>query len=348
MSPEEARRTDVHHHSKTPNTTARSSQDHKPPLFSQLPKVDAIAEKHSISVSTATARGNFPMHGKVKIPANSLLETAAEGKEILQSPLAPELSLPPEVPLPTPKPTLTPAVSVPSKVSQVSKLLNAISTWVSHPLDRSWREDRDIRTESDTTKGSCATRDPCGDSQSADTTQGSCDTRDPCGDLQSADTTQGSCDTRDPCGDSQSADNATAPDGFCGEGSECPEEVCVKGDSGGESHTVSHDRGGSTVSCDGENPAVSHDRGDGTVSCDGEASHEVSHEAESVVFLPPVDSVSVSRIQRSLFNSQLRQHLQGVCATLNQGVCATLNLSFHHVLPQVSKTTSQFRYVQLL
>jgi hypothetical protein len=76
---------------------------------------------------------------------------------------------------------------------------------------------------------------------------------------------------------------------------------------------------------------LSHDKG----NTRKEVEMPQADTAKGVVFLPPVDSVSVSRIQRSLFNSQLRQHLQKVCSTLN--------LSVHQVLPQVVQATSQFR-----
>lgn len=64
------------------------------------------------------------------------------------------------------------------------------------------------------------------------------------------------------------------------------------------------------------------------------ALHEREHEE---VFLPPVDSVNISRIQHSLFNTQLHRHLSTVCSALD--------LSLPQVLPQVKKTTSKFRSV---
>jgi len=53
------------------------------------------------------------------------------------------------------------------------------------------------------------------------------------------------------------------------------------------------------------------------------------------VFLPPVDSVNVSQVQRKLFLSQLKKHLSGVCSKLG--------LTFHAVLPRVTATVSKFR-----
>ena len=57
------------------------------------------------------------------------------------------------------------------------------------------------------------------------------------------------------------------------------------------------------------------------------------------VFLPPVDSVNVSQVQRRLFLSQLKKHLSGVCSKLG--------LTFHVVLPRVTATASKFRQVNL-
>lgn len=363
LSPEEARKTGVpsQHLSKTPpaqKTTARSSsKDHNPPLFAQLPRVDAIEEKYSIPTATLvreTTSGGLPVSGKEQ---NFLLETTARGrekeplKELLVPPLnrdspvvdtgscnasdtnpplceislppapslppepvlppepmlPPEPSLPPELTLP-PEPSLPPQLTLPPEVPLLAPIPSLLAPQVFMPPKVS---------QVSKLLSAISTWVSIPPDISWREVQ---DTR------TESDMTQGSCNTRNPHGDS-------SPDGSCDRG---------------EAGTMSRDREGSTRSHEGgdhtsrEADHESRYGGKvGTVSPNTQQTADVSHDkagAESAVFLPPVDCVSVSRIQRSLFDKQLRRHLQSVCCTLD--------LSFHQVLPQVSKTTSQFRYVR--
>ena len=169
----------------------------------------------------------------------------------------------------------------PPTISQVSKLLNAISTWISLPQSE-LHKSHDKLT-------SCSERQTSHDE----------------GNL--------SYDVENTSGNLSRDEENTSHD---------------KNLSHDEENTAHDDE---NTSYDGRN--LSHD--------EGNTSHDESsrsHKEESeMIFLPLVDSVDVSRIQRSLFTNQLRRHLSGVCSTLD--------LPFHVILPQISKTVSKFRSV---
>ncbi len=92
-------------------------------------------------------------------------------------------------------------------------------------------------------------------------------------------------------------------------------------------HEISH---GSCVKDDEtQSPDESHDK-------DSVKSSELHDgDIQQEIFLPPVDSVNINRLQRTLFNSQFRKHISRVCSTLE--------ISFYEVLPKVNSTTSRFR-----
>lgn len=313
----------------TKYTAKSSAQEHRPPLFSQLPKVAAIEEKQPIVPAPKTAIRDFPVDLPVDGTLQQELTTASQTSTDNSNP-SPILhtSLPPEPPL-SPQSSRPPKITVPPKVSQVSKLLNAISTWVSVPQEQ--LQIRDTSTSSTLPAERSSDVQICGSEGHSvhDTTETEIISRDT--DMISPD--------KEATMMLHDADPTSHDDARMSHGVES-----TSYDRAAKGKGVSHDKGGEE--------AVSHDEEAGT-----ETSHDIceaSHDKEAFdqtsdgseakgvstegveIFLPPVDGVSVSRIQRSLFNSQLRQHLQRVCSSLN--------LSFHQVLPQVTKTTSQFRY----
>ncbi len=212
------------------------------------------------------------------------------------------------------------------EVSQVSKLLSAISTWVSVPRDRGVESQQEHRSCDTTLKShdrgsiGSASEDRSHDHQDQTRTH---------------DRGRGSHDQEDRSCDQNGAVRIHED---LSRLSEKDNKTC---DSAQDSKEASHD-----------SSRTSHDPNKASNSDSNKASHgkakprskSSKHSAaeEGVeegepegVFLPPVHSINVGGIQRSLFNSQLRQHLSGVCPILG--------LSFYHVLPLVNNTTQNFR-----
>lgn len=170
----------------------------------------------------------------------------------------------------------------PPKVSQVSKILGAISTWVSVPRGEACPrlQDSDSHHESATTQ----------------------------------------CETK-------AGDLGPARANVTGDGSHNVEQ---------QSHGSDEMRSAksSTLACnkDSQHPT---DQPGGADSVPQEGRSVTEEGGGEAVLLPPVDSVDVSRIQRNLFNTQLRKHLSAVCSATS--------LSPHHILPRVNARTALFR-----
>ena len=295
----------------TAKYTAKSSaQEHRPPLFSQLPKVTAIEEKQPIVVAASKTAVDADLPTDETRQDSFVSATASQISTGSSDPsttpvVRVDTSLLPEPPL-SPHCPPPPELTVPPKISQVSKLLGAISTWVSVPQEQ--LRIRDITTPVQMH----------GSKEHQEEKLGNVFDGGKEGELVSHDTdTEATMMSRD----AMSCDNTGMSRGEEGE---------VMSHDKKEAGITSRDKGEVSIASHG---AATLDQKEFEPS-DRSPAEGVS--TEDVVFLPPVDGVSVSRIQRSLFNSQLRQHLQRVCSTLN--------LSFHQVLPQVTKTTSQFRY----
>ena len=238
----------------------------------------------------------------------------------------------------------------PPQVSQVSKLLAAISTWTSVPQQAGVqvncsRESDDSRRD----KQPCADIDAVSDGGSCDKEQGSHDQS--CEEGGNGEETPAASDQEGKSQTSQDAslEGTSPPCDETLEGMRSPKGTCPPR---GNTPEVSPEGTNSPVDKEDTqktSPEVSKDedtqKDKKTPPKPDEDSKKTSPEVTKPgedtgegegMMLPPVDSVNVSRIQRTLFNTQLRRHLSSVCPALG--------LSLHQVLPQVNATTANFRY----
>ena len=233
------------------------------------------------------------------------------------------------------------------EVSQVSKLLNAISTWVSVPQD-SWVESQGSGVELQ--DHGVEPQDSGVESQGRMTEEhGSCDSilrscdkdmRSSCDDDRSHDhqdlaKAHKNTDQQSHDGKEKSHDQRRSNKDSDKESNACHLKPAAHSDSG---KTLEHDQNDKTS--DGtlkhsNQVGNSQDKSSDRTSKHCHPKDKPEEGDPEGVFLPPVHSIDVGGIQRSLFNSQLRKHLSGVCPILG--------LSFHQVLPLVNTTTKKFR-----